>query len=329
MTVAIGEFELIERFFAKGFGERDDVVLGVGDDAAIVRVPAGFELVVAADTSVSGVHFPNDLAPEHVGYRALAVNLSDLAAMGAAPAWCTLALTLPAVDERWLENFTRGFRALAARHHVALIGGDTTRGPLALTVQILGLVPTGAALRRDGARPGDAVFVSGTMGDAAAGLALAQRELSVFRGADDHFLRERFVTPTPRVDLGQALRGIASAAIDISDGLHADLGKLLMASAVGARIALEHLPLSEALVRSAGLERARELALGGGDDYELCFTVPANQVAAAERAAAASSCPIRRIGSIESQSGLRCFDRGHPAAIAVAGYDHFAREPRV
>ncbi len=323
--MAAGEFELIERFFAKGFAERDDVVLGVGDDAAIVRVPAGLELVIAADTIVCGVHFPRDLAPENIGYRVLAVNLSDLAAMGAAPAWCTLALTLPEADERWLEDFSCGFRELAIRHQVALIGGDTTCGPLTLTVQIFGLVPVGTALRRDGAQPGDIVFVSGTPGDAAAGLAMIQSSGSDREGEDAHYLQQRFLAPTPRLELGQALRGIASAAIDLSDGLHADLGKLLASSAVGARVDLERLPLSAALVRSYGAVRARELALGGGDDYELCFTVAADRTADAHKAAASSSCRIREIGIVETQRGLRCLERGGPAAIAVPGYDHFAR----
>ncbi len=327
--MAAGEFELIERFFAKGYAARDDVVLGVGDDAGIVRVPSGFELVVAADTLVSGVHFPQDLAPEYLGHRVLAVNLSDLAAMGATPAWCTLALTLPSADDHWLEDFSRGFRELAIRHQVALIGGDTTRGPLTLTVQILGLVHEGTALRRDGARPGDIVFVSGTPGDAAAGLALIQGPRSDHNGADERLLRQRFLTPMPRIELGEALRGIASAAIDVSDGLHADLGKLLASSAVGARVDLERLPLSEALVRNQGLARARELALGGGDDYELCFTVAAEHVAAAQRAAASASCPIREIGIVERQRGLRCFERARPVAIAVTGYDHFSRDRRV
>ena len=319
----VGEFELIRRYFASGFGERDDVVLGVGDDAALVRVPPGCELVVAADTLVAGVHFPPDLAAEHIGYRVLAVNLSDLAAMGAEPAWCTLALTLPQADERWLGDFSRGLRDLARRHRVALIGGDTTRGPLTLTLQIIGLVPSGSALRRDGAQVGDLIFVSGTPGDAAAGLALLQAPPAGRSSAADHYLRERFLAPTPRVALGQSLRGIASAAIDLSDGLQADLGKLLTASGVGARVDLDSLPLSAALLESAGLERARELALGGGDDYELCLTARADRRAAVMGAAAACSCPLREIGIIESQAGLRCFDRGREVTLTVHGYDHF------
>jgi thiamine-monophosphate kinase len=321
--VPAGEFELIERYFADGFGKRDDVVLGVGDDAALVRVPSGFELVVAADTLVAGVHFPQELAAEHIGYRILAVNLSDMAAMGAAPAWCTLALTLPQADEHWLGDFTRGLRELALRHRVALIGGDTTRGPLTLTLQIMGLVPAGGALRRDGAREGDLIFVSGTPGDAAAGLELLQSPGT--ERADEHgrYLVERFRAPTPRVDLGQALRNIATAAIDVSDGLHADLGKLLGASAVGARLELASLPLSDALLRGHGREGALALALNGGDDYELCFTAAPAQRAAVLQAATASSCTVGEIGVIEKQRGLRCFERGRTVTIQPRGYDHF------
>lgn len=320
----IGEFELIARYFAEGFTDRADVVLGIGDDAAVVRVPAGSELVAAVDTIVAGVHFPAELAPEHIGYRVLAVNLSDLAAMGAAPCWCTLALTLPAAEEHWLQKFTQGFRELATRHGVALIGGDTTRGPLTATVQLLGLVPESTAVRRSGASAGELLFVSGTVGDAAGGLELIQGKTQLASAEDDVWLRRRFLAPTPRIELGLALRGIASAAIDISDGLHADAGKLLAASAVGASLDLDRLPLSRAL-QSLGLERARRLALNGGDDYELCFTVPAERVAAAERAAVASGCTISRIGVVEPATGVRYRDHGRPAPVEAPGYDHFAR----
>jgi thiamine-monophosphate kinase len=318
--VPVGEFELIERYFADGFGKRDDVVLGVGDDAALVGVPMGSELVVATDTLVAGVHFPPQLTPEHIGYRVLAVNLSDMAAMGAAPAWCTLALTLPSADERWLAEFSRGLRELALRHRVALIGGDTTRGPLTLTLQILGLVPAGSALRRDGADTGDLIFVSGTPGDAAAGLELLQDQS---RHASSGYLVQRFCTPAPRVELGLALRGIASAAIDVSDGLHADLGKLLSSSALGGRLELERLPLSDELLRSHGLERARELALHGGDDYELCFTAPLGRRDAVLAAAKTIGCAVRDIGVVDAREGLRCFDGGREIPVSTGGYDHF------
>lgn len=317
--MALGEFELIERFFSRPGAERQDVVLGVGDDAAVVRVPPGDELIAAVDTIVSGVHFPPDLTPELIGYRALAVNLSDMAAMGAAPAWCTLSVTLPAAEERWLKGFSEGFLELAASHRVALIGGDTTSGPLTIAVQILGLAPEGAAIRRSGAKVGDAIFVSGFVGDAAAGLAL----LGVL--PEDDYLLQRFLKPMPRVELGLALRGIASAAIDVSDGLLADLGKLAAASRVGARLELDDLPLSAALLRSVGAEAAQRYALNGGDDYELCFTVPPGQIGELQRRAQETGTPCRRIGTIEEKGSVRCYSGGQLLDVPQAGFDHFRR----
>lgn len=323
--MSLGEFQLIEKFFSRPGGRRSDVVLGVGDDAAIVRVPPGEELVVAADTIVSGVHFPPDLPPEFIGYRALAVNLSDMAAMGATPAWCTLSLTLPAADEDWLESFSRGFLNLAAEQGVALIGGDTTSGPLTIAVQILGLAPQGAAIRRSGASVGDAIFVSGCVGDAAAGLALIQGRATAPNTADLEYLQQRFSRPTPRVALGLALRGIASAAIDVSDGLHADLGKLVAASGTGARLDLDALPLSEGLLRTAGPGQALEYALAGGDDYELCFTVPQDKVAQLDRLRETPTLAHRRIGVIEAAPGVRGYQSGQAVRIETMGYDHFLR----
>jgi len=252
----MGEFELIERYFAAVGATRSDVVLGVGDDAAVLSVPAGHELVACADTLVAGRHFPDGFAAADVGWRSLAVNLSDLAAMGATPAWALLALTLPAVDEDWLEGFVAGFAALASAHAVALVGGDTTRGPLCMTVQALGTVPTGTALRRRGARVGDLLYVTGWPGDAAAGLALLQGRLSG-SGADRGALEAKFRRPEPRIAFGARLRGIASACIDVSDGLAADLGHLAAASGVGAVIRARELPLSRALYALAGEARPR------------------------------------------------------------------------
>lgn len=323
-NVAIGEFALIDRFFAAAGGEgRDDVILGIGDDAALVRVPAGHELVVAADTIVAGAHFPREFPAEAIGYRALAVNLSDMAAMGAAPAWYTLALTLPSADERWLADFSRGLHGLAARHGVALIGGDTTAGPLTVTVQILGLVPAGSAIRRSGARTGDLVCVSGTVGDAAAGLR-ALEDSARGSSADREFLIERFIHPVPRVELGLMLRGVATAAIDVSDGLYADAEKMLAAGGVGARLDLDVLPISDALRRYAGEEGARPLALQGGDDYELCFTLPAAQFPAFEAAARAAGQVIHSIGVVESDPGVRCQAAGRAIDLKLTGYDHFS-----
>ncbi len=261
----ISETELIERFF-RGLGaQREDVVLGIGDDAALLRVPAGAELVLTTDALVEGVHFLPGAAADSLGHRALAVNLSDIAAMGASACWALLSLNLPLADESWLAAFARGFGALARQHAVALVGGNVSRGPLSITVQLAGVVPAGQALRRDGARPGHALYVSGTVGDAAAGLKVVRGELPAPAAAAD-FLRQRFEYPQPRLALGAALRGLASACIDVSDGLYVDAQRLLRASGCGARIELEALPLSPALRQSAGdaawqqaLERRRGL----------------------------------------------------------------------
>jgi thiamine-monophosphate kinase len=316
------EFELIARFFSGCGAARGDVELGVGDDAALLRVPDGEVLVAAVDTLVEGVHFSTDAPPASIGHRALAVNLSDLAAMGAHPAWALLALTVPLADERWLSEFARGLCALASAHEVALVGGDTTRGPTCVTVQALGHLAPASALRRSGARPGDALFLSGTVGDAAAGLLLRQGELAV-DGADERQLRERFEFPTPRVALGEALRGYASACIDISDGLLGDAGKLAQASGCGVAIRIEELPVSGALTRAVGAERARHLALTGGEDYELCFAVSPARLAELERALPPARWNYRRIGTVREAPGA-VVTRGETVMqFSHSGYDHF------
>jgi len=322
--MSLGEFELIKRFFADAGPRCEDVTLGIGDDAALVRVPDGTELVVTVDTIVAGAHFPPDTSAEDIGYRALAVNLSDIAAMGAMPAWATLALTLPAADESWLEGFCAGFFSLARAHDVTLIGGDTTAGPLTVTVQIMGHVPGGRALRRSGAQPGDLVFVSGHLGDAAAGLALIEKRADTSNAAHRDFLIERFLRPMPRIGLGKALRGLASATIDISDGLGADLGHILEASGVGARIDADQLPRSRALIETFEPMRAFELALAGGDDYELCLTLAPDRVRLIPDIEAAASCVLSRIGVIESRPGL-VFQDGTPVSSTLRGFDHFSR----
>jgi thiamine-monophosphate kinase len=317
----VGEFELIDRYFARLGAERADVVLGVGDDAALLRVPPGHELVAAVDTLVAGRHFLPDARADDVGWRALAVNLSDLAAMGATPAWATLALTLPELDEDWLEGFASGFGALATAHGVALVGGDTTRGPLTISVQLMGCVPEGRALRRSGARPGDLVYVTGWPGDAAAGLALLQGRLGG-GGANRATLVQRFNRPEPRVAFGPRLAGIASACIDVSDGLAQDLGRIASASGVGAVIRATELPLSRSLYALAGEERAREFALAGGDDYELLFTVPpaARAALAVQLGNGAPACHC--IGEIVAGRGVRVLGpRGEQPA--PPGFDHF------
>ncbi|MDC8014680.1 thiamine-phosphate kinase [Tahibacter soli] len=316
------EFALIDEIRSRVSNTRDDVVLGIGDDAAILAPRPGHELVVSTDTLVSGVHFPPNTAAFDVGWKALAVNLSDLAAMGAEPAWVTLALTLPEGSPEWPLAFVDGFAALAAEHRVALVGGDTTRGPLAITVAVHGFVPRGTALRRDGASAGDAIFVSGTLGDAAAGLAVVLADAFASR-PERAALRARLDRPTPRVALGLALRGVASACIDVSDGLAADLGHVARRSGVGATVDVDALPASDALRACADPDRRRDWQLRGGDDYELCFTVPDDRVADAERAAAQAGVPIARIGTVTKRPGL--VDAGGDAlAPDRAGWDHFA-----
>lgn len=319
----LGEFELIETFLSRLGQQRDDVVLGVGDDAALIRPPPGLELACATDTIVEGVHFPVDLPAEDVGHRVLAVNLSDMAAMGAEPAWALLALTMPRADEEWLRRFAHGLHTLAREHGTAVVGGDMSAGPLSATLTILGFVPAGQALRRAGARSGDEVWVSGTPGDAAAGLAALTGALEAPPGVVAPLI-ERFRRPQPRVTLGLVLRGIASACIDVSDGLVADLGKLCSASGVAASLDSTCLPFSAAMRGAADPVKARRLALAGGDDYELLFTVPPGTDCAP--LGRSGGVDLTRIGAIESGAGVRI--DGEAAAELGHGFDHFAGTPR-
>lgn len=317
------EFDIIRRYFEAHSPQRADVALGIGDDAALLVPPAGQHLAVSVDTLVAGVHFPLETDPAAIGHKSLAVNLSDLAAMGAEPAWATLALTLPTADEAWLAGFCAGFFALAREHGVALVGGDTTHGPLSITVQVMGFVPPGQALTRAGARPGDGIYVTGTVGDAGAGLRVAQSKLNLPALIGDQ-LKTRLDRPTPRVAAGLALRGLASTAIDISDGLAADLGHILEASGVGAELELARLPLSEAL-RNCGIQEPWRLAASAGDDYELCFTLPRGKEGEALAQLVALGCPVTRVGTVTAEPGLRCVNAAGQAVTLVAtGYDHFA-----
>lgn len=314
------EFDIIERYFSRSV-TRDDVVLGVGDDAALLNVPAGQQLVVAVDTLVAGRHFPDDSAAFDIGWKALAVNLSDLAAMGATPAWATLALTLPAADLDWLREFAEGFYQLADAHQVALVGGDTTRGPLSVTVQVQGHVAAAKALRRDAAAPGDALMVSGSLGDAACALGQLQRGETV--AAE---LLQRLNRPQPRVSLGQALVGMATAAIDVSDGLLADLGHVLAASGCGATLWPERLPTSGAL-QQLPYEQRLACQYHGGDDYELCFTVPAEHYAELQALRQREPLPLTEIGVIEAEPGVRCqFRDGRVERPPQRGFDHFRED---
>lgn len=332
----MGEFELIDRFFrragtpatataevAAGGVAAGGVVLGIGDDCALLAPQPGMQLAVSSDMLVEGRHFLSTLAPERLAHKALAVNLSDLAACGAKPLAFTLALSLPRADETFLAPFARGLFALADAHGVALVGGDTTAGPLNVCITVLGQVPAGAALRRDGARAGDRLWVSGHLGD-------ARLALEMFRGTlhapGDVFAQVRLAMemPQPRVALGQALRGVAHSAIDLSDGLLGDLGHVLKASAVGATLDEAALPCSPAV---AALDRAwrRTCVLQGGDDYELLFTAPVAHDAAVHAAAATAGVAVTAIGHIDTAPGLRLRDPGgHIVSLPQHGFDHFA-----
>ncbi|WP_208407495.1 thiamine-phosphate kinase [Xanthomonas sp. 60] len=317
----MAEFALIDRIRARTRG-REDIVLGIGDDAALLQPQAGHWLAVTADTLNEGVHFPPETPAADIGWKTLAVNLSDLAAMGAAPAWGTLALSLPQAETAWIDGFAEGFFALADAHDWRLIGGDTTRGPLSLSVTAFGQVPHGQALRRDGANVGDEVWVSGTLGDAAGALQLWQRgRLDVSRPAHDpehEFLRQRLLRPTPRVALGIALRGLAHAAVDLSDGLLADLGHIATRSCVSAHVETHLLPTSSSARQVLGEALVCEAAMRGGDDYELCFTAPASHTEAIHAVADELQLPLTRIGRIAAGQGVHV-----DGTAARGGYQHF------
>lgn len=316
------EFELIRRFFAAQPINRTDVAVGVGDDGAVITCPPGQQLVVTTDTLVEGVHFFPDSDPVALGHKALAVNLSDLAAMGAAPACFVLALSLPRADNNWLERLCEGIFGLARRYEVQLVGGDTVRGPLAVNITAHGWVPAGQALLRSGARAGDRIYVTGELGDA--GIALrAEQGALVLSQFDSAVATERLTRPMPRVEAGVALRGVASSAIDLSDGLIGDLGHILEQSGVGARVALDRLPVSH-VYRSLLPQIGWDVALANGDDYELCFTVPAANVGALEAATAALGYTVTHIGDIVAGDELRVFDAaGKPYRPQTAAHDHF------
>jgi thiamine-monophosphate kinase len=358
----VAEFDLIALIRERCAIARDDVHLGIGDDAALLAVPAGQWLAVSTDTLVAGVHFPRNARAGDIGWKSLAVNLSDLAAMGAEPAWATLALTLPQSDAQWVGEFADGFAALARQHHVALVGGDTTQGPLSITVTIHGFVPQAAALTRAGARAGEGVYVTGTLGDAAAGLHLhrpsplageglgrggledqlhqvgqvfAEDRNSPSPGAArrplpqgerwESALQARLHRPTPRVAQGLILRERASACIDVSDGLVADLGHICAASGVAAQIDADSLPASSALAAAFDTDARRGFQLAGGDDYELCFTAPDALASDLLRDLADSGCGATRIGRIVAGAGVDVRDANeNPLSVPRAGWEHFA-----
>ena len=315
------EFDIIRRYFQEKTNSNESVRVGIGDDAAVLSIQEGAELVVAVDTLVAGVHFPFDTAPFDIGFKSLAVNLSDLAAMGASPQWLTLALTLPKEDEQWLSEFSKGLFSLADKFQVALVGGDTTQGPLTISVQVGGVVAKGQALLRSGAKPGDAILVTGTLGDAARGLQLLQQQAS---DIPVEYLA-RLNRPSPRVAVGLQLLGLATSCIDISDGLYSDLSHISAASGVGAVIEVEQLPLSEALRADAlSPEGKYRLALTGGDDYELCFTVSSNNLATTQSRLAGMGVTSTIIGHItENNSVTLHSSEGGEVRIDTLGYQHF------
>jgi thiamine-monophosphate kinase len=312
----MNEFDIIRQIFKTQAITRQDVALGIGDDAAILTPPLNQQLVTTTDTLISGVHFPENTSAYDIGYKALAVNLSDLAAMGATPAWLTLALTLPNADPTWLHDFAKGFFELSTQHHTQLIGGDLTHGALSITIQATGFIPEGQALKRSDAKPGDLIYVTNTLGDAALALNFLQKKISIPANYLE-FILARLNRPTPRVAIGEELRNVAHAAIDISDGLAADLKHILENSHVGATVNVESIPLSEALRHSVNKEQAIALALSGGDDYELCFTVPPNKK---NHIPANCTC----IGEITTSNELDLrYSDNTKYNLQNAGYQHF------
>ena len=318
----MGEFDLIARYFDRPVRRSP---LGIGDDCALLQPAPGMQLAVTSDMLVEGRHFLSTVDPRRLGHKALAVNLSDLAASGARPLAFTLSLALPTADAAWLAAFSEGLLALADAHQCELVGGDTTRGPLCINITAFGEVPAGGALLRSGARAGDELWVSGTLGD-------ARLALEAFRGrialpqAVFESARARLEQPQPRVALGQALVGIASSAIDVSDGLLGDLGHILQRSGVGASVQAACAPQLLAAAQGLVLDEAivRELVLAGGDDYELAFTAPAAQRAAVEAAATQAGTRVTRIGVIDAEPGLRVLDaQGRALAQDFTGFDHF------
>jgi thiamine-monophosphate kinase len=307
--MTMNEFDIIKTFFTSQCTQRSDVILGIGDDGAILKSPLRQDIIITTDTLVENIHFSDTTSAFDIGYKALAVNLSDLAAMGATPAWITLALTLPTADESWLKNFSSGVLTLATRYNVQLVGGDTTRGPLSITIQAIGFTPDQQALRRDTAKPGDLIYVTHTIGDAAAALYLLKNNKIV-----PEALLTRLNRPEPRIAIGEELRTIATAAIDISDGLAADLNHILEQSRVGAKIYVDQIPLSETLRTTVTKDEAIAFALTGGDDYELCFTAPK------EKNITLYTC----IGEITETFGLDLrYTNGEKYNQSIIGYQHF------
>ncbi len=319
------EFELIQHYFAQTYLSRPDVTLGIGDDCAVVNAPVGVELAMSTDTLIEGVHFFADTDPFAIGYKALAVNLSDLAAVGAKPAWFSLALTLSDIEPIWLEDFSQGLLSLAQQYQLALIGGDTTRGSvLSITINIVGFLPYDMVLKRSHAQVGDGIYVTGELGDASLMLKALTQQITL-TNEQITAIQSKLYYPQPRVLQGEALRKLGvHASIDISDGLTADLGHILTASNVGACLYLEKLPLSATLKNYIHTSQDWSLPLNGGDDYELCFTLAVSKQATLNQLSQHWDCACTQIGVIEEEQGLRLKDlEGSITAVTPEGYQHF------
>jgi len=319
----VPEFELINRYFKSTTVQRDDVLLGIGDDCAILSPPPGKQLAVSTDTLISGVHFPKTTSAEDIGYKSLAVNLSDLAAMGAEPAWVSLAISLPEADESWVSDFMQGFNQLAVKHQVALIGGDTTRGPLSITVSVTGFVDTVKSLKRSNAKTGDVIFVTGKLGDARLGLESHLGNVQIPNVAIKEYFLHCLNRPEPRVTIGQILTSYSVAAIDLSDGLLADLNHICEASSTGAVIHLDKIPLSKQLHEVYGSKPNWSLICSAGDDYELCFTCPPDNIDSLLRDLNSQGIEMFPIGEIDNSGSVTCYLNGHEYSQVGSGYNHF------
>ena len=320
----MGEFDLIKRYFSRK-SLQNDVSLSVGDDCAITSIPSGYQLAITTDTLVEGTHFLPSISPADLAYKSVAVNLSDLAAMGATPTWMSLALTLPEIKEAWLAKFSQSLFAILDRYSVSLIGGDTTKGPLSITLTAQGFLPENQGLFRHQAKVGDWIFVSGFLGDSAVGLDLLLQNRKIENESDRYFI-QRHLRPTPRVELGLALRSFSCCALDISDGLLADLEHILERSQVGAEIYLENLPLSHYLCTQYEQTQAEKFALTGGEDYELCFTVSEEKREEMEQVLRSQGIKVTCIGQILPEtSGLNLLKNGKKIALPThIGFDHFS-----
>jgi thiamine-monophosphate kinase len=319
----MSEFDLIARYFVRPAHPKNRAMLGIGDDCALLLQQDGMQTAISSDMLVEGRHFFAGADAQKLGHKSLAVNLSDLAAMGAEPVAFTLALSLPSADERWLAKFSAGLFALADEHNCELIGGDTTKGPLNICITIFGQTPIGTALRRDAAQIGDDIWVSGSLGDARLALGAMVKEYELDAKALNTAAL-RLHTPQPRVALGLALRGVAHAALDLSDGLIGDLGHILKKSGVGASLNVDALPAG-AMLQKQSTEMRRRFTVAGGDDYELCFTAPVSRREAVLGAAMSADTAVTRIGSIEAATGTRLLDSdGKILDLQFASFDHFA-----